>query len=206
MLLDFDLMVLLVVSLVGVLLAFGIGLLCGKSSRRRPRRAANQARMITATIIDYFARSGVEVNVGCITLDGSRRYTVVIESEPMKRFRLSHIVEATLTEYVLQTCKLEIEKIYWRFPVREESPQYAASIEAAKHADLALAAGVPEVHAASVDPAKPEEAVDDYINEGLVLHQHLQQMEVTELSWEKFQEVSALEAKKKLQQDHEHAA
>jgi hypothetical protein len=176
-----------------LLLLFGLGFLFAKSGKRRPERTRGEARMITATIIDYFHRSGVDVSVGCITLDGSRRYTAFIESEPMKRFRLSHIVEATLSEYVKQTCKLDLEKIYWRFPIKEET------LHSAGNGELQKASGIQEEQGAETDAVhvlNPESPVDDYIHEGLMLNQHLRHMVVTELSWEKFQEVAATDAKK----------
>lgn len=187
-----DLIEVLAIILVALVLVFGLGYLFANARRRRPTRMRGEARMISATIIDYFRRSGVDVNVGCITLDGSPRYTAFIESEPMKRFRLSHIVEATLIEYVMQTCKLELDKVYWRFPIREEALHQAGTSELPRTAAQAGAATHPEATA----EGRAEEPVDDYINEGLIQYQHLPQVEATELSWEKFQEVAAMEAKK----------
>ena len=185
----------LIAGLFVLALLSGLAYLFVKLRRRRPQRTKTEARMIKATIIDYFGRSGVNVSVGCVALEGTRRYTVFIESEPMKRFRLSHIIEATLAEYIMQTCKLELDKIYWRFPIKEESLRPAVPEEAPQHPDLAEEFSVQKK---LTHEDKPEEPVDDYINEGLTLLRHLQHMQVTELPWEKFEEVTAHEAEKKM--------
>ncbi len=184
----------LIASLFMLALVSGLGFLFVKSSSRRQHRTKAEARMIKATIIDYFGRSGVDVSVGCVSLEGTRRYTVFIESEPMKRFRLSHIIESTLAEYIMQTCRLELDKIYWRFPIKEEVLRPVVPEEAPQN----------QGHADDADDQKrlrhedkAEEPVDDYISEGLLLNQHLKNMHVTELPWEKFEEVKAGEAGKK---------
>jgi len=60
------------------------------------------------------------VSVKCINLENDKKFIVFIESEPMKRFRLSHLVEATLRDHVRTTCELELDRIYWRFIVKEK--------------------------------------------------------------------------------------
>jgi hypothetical protein len=133
---------------------------------------------VSTAIIEYFRRSGVEVAVESVSLHDARRFTAFIESEPMKRFRLSHIIEATLRDHVQRTCGLALEKVYWRFPIREAAHNAAD----AKH------------------PSKersPEEEADDYINEGLVHYKHLPKVEVTELSWETFEEVTTIASEQK---------
>lgn len=139
----------------------------------RRYREKKQTKMVTETIIDYFLRSGVEVSVGCVSLLRDKRFTVFIESEPMKRFRLSHIIEATLRDYVQKTCGFGVEKIFWRFPIKQAavSPNTEGNAGAVQNED-------------------------DYINEGLVHYKHLPKMEVTELPWETFEEVSTTIAPK----------
>lgn len=194
MLVNVDSSEVLIVSLFALALVSGIGILLVKSRSLRQQRLKTEARMIKATIIDYFGRSGVDVSVGCVALEGTRRYTVFIESEPMKRFRLSHIIEATLVEYIMQTCRLELDKIYWRFPIKEEVLRPVVPDEASQSEDHV---DDTDIQKRLIHEDKPEEPVDDYINEGLLLNQHLKNMHVTELPWEKFEEVTAHEAEKK---------
>lgn len=146
--------------------------------KNRMRREKRHVAAVSATIIDYFRRSGVEVSVGSV-MQGNKRFTAFIESEPMKRFRLSHIIEATLREHVLRSCGMELDKVYWRFPIKEAARNAAA------------------VENASKEGSKPAEGSDDYINEGLVHYKHLPKVEVTELSWENFEEVTTIASEKK---------
>lgn len=144
----------------------------------RIRRGKRHIAVVSATIIDYFRRSGVDVSVGSVSLSGDKRFTAFIESEPMKRFRLSHIIEATLREHVLRSCGLELDKVYWRFPIKETAHNPAVAEDASK-------------------PGKRQEDTDEYINEGLVHYKHLPKVEVTELSWENFEEVNTIASEKK---------
>lgn len=83
-----------------------------------------EAEAVASAIRDYFRKSGVSVNAAATRLAASTSYTAMVESEPMKRFRLSHIVEKSLAEHVRKTCDLELEKVYWRFPIKS-APQPA---------------------------------------------------------------------------------
>lgn len=134
----------------------------------RARRQKRDAAAIAKAIVDYFRKSGVGVTVDCIRVPRSRHFTAVIESEPMKRFRLSHIIESTLREHVRKTCALEVGKVYWRFPIKD---------------------------AAQANP--PASNSDEYINEGLEHYRHVPKPEVTELPWEHFEKMSAIEQENK---------
>lgn len=169
----------LVAALVIGMLAYV--LVTKRSASRRTRESA----AIRSTIIEYFRRSGVAVGAECVILDDGL-YTVMVESEPMKRFRLSHIIEMTLREHVRKTCRLELGKIYWRFPIKEVA-QAGPAAPASTAAGKAEAAPV----AAEIDTnANVQESADDYINEGLEHYRHIPKAEATELPWETFEEVS----------------
>lgn len=160
-------LLLLVAVLVIGILAF---LLTTRLKRRREKR---KAAAITDAIVDYFRKSGVGVAVGCISPSHDDRFTAFIESEPMKRFRLSHIIEMTIREHVRKTCGFELEKIYWRFPVIKDTRQETGN-----------SAGV---------EAKPSQKADEYINEGLDHYRHIPHPEVEELPWEHFEEVITID-------------
>lgn len=134
----------------------------------RQRRKKNNLAAISAALVDYFRRTGVEVSVGCAEVDDGKRFTAFIESEPMKRFRLSHIIEMTLRDHVAKACGLELAKVYWRFPIKQVS----------------------QTAAATQQETKSREDTDDYINEGLVHYRDLPKFDVTEIPWEKFEEAT----------------
>lgn len=143
---------------------------------RAIRQKRNRA-LVAFTIADYFRKSGVVVSVTCSAQSEAGQYTALIESEPMKRFRLSHIIEMTLIDYVRKTCGLELTRVYWRFPIKEaeQTPEPGKDAEA---------------------DAKPAPGSDEYINEGLVHYKYLPKVEVTETSWETFAEVSTVDPAK----------
>lgn len=148
--------------------------------KAKVRRRQRSLAAIRAVIVDYFRRSGVSVAAECTEINGL--YTAMVESEPMKRFRLSHIIEMTLREHVEKACGLELDRIFWRFPIKEAVP-------------------------GQVDERNPEgreeksekrpEPSDEYINEGLENYRHIPKPEVTELPWETFEEMSTTGGREK---------
>jgi hypothetical protein len=164
---NLDAVTLALLALCAVLI---IGILVFVLSRQlAERRRQRNIKAIRAVIVDYFRRSGVPVTVDCAALGSRGLYTAMVESEPMKRFRLSHIIEMTMREHVRKTCNLELDRIYWRFPVKEAAPNQAAT-------------GAAE--------AVKKESPDEYINEGLENYRHIPKPEVTELPWETFEQMS----------------
>lgn len=113
--------------LIALALALVAGCLLGVLLRRPGASAASAgdtgAEAVAAAIRDYFRKSGVSVNAAATRLNRGNSYTAMVESEPMKRFRLSHIVEKTLVDHVRKTCDLELEKVYWRFPIKGTAQQ-----------------------------------------------------------------------------------
>jgi hypothetical protein len=81
------------------------------------RADAKGAEAMAKAIIQYFRKIGVSVTVQC-TLSGKKRYTAFIESEPMKQLRLSHIIETSLRDHLHNLHRLDLEKVYWRFPMK----------------------------------------------------------------------------------------
>jgi hypothetical protein len=126
--------------------------------------------LLNAAIRDYFRHGGVEVEVASTRLGKEGSFIAFVESEPMKRFRLSHIIEIALREHLAKTCKINLAKIYWRFPLKE----MAASVAAAETGK------------------QSGKDADTYINEGLVHYRDLPKGDVQEISWEKFEESAAM--------------
>jgi len=155
--------------------------------RREQRNVAN----VALAIIDYFKRSGVNVACSCTRLPGKTVYTAFVESEPMKRFRLSHIIEMTLREHVSKSCNLELGKVYWRFPIKEAKRMK----EAAERSDVQ--SPQPDVPLTAEEQREAELAAqeghigtDEYINEGLEHYKYIPKVEAEEMSWEQFEQAS----------------
>ncbi|WP_136419637.1 MULTISPECIES: hypothetical protein [Oxalobacteraceae] len=160
------------------------------ANKIKARRQQRDIAAIRAIIIDYFRRTGVEVSADCFR--SAAGFTAVVESEPMKRFRLSHIIEMTVREHVRKACDLELDKIYWRFPIK----------------DAVQAVAVADANGSSNDNAggnnteaggekKSDELSDEYINEGLEHYRHIPKPEVTEIPWETFEQVATIGKEKK---------
>lgn len=142
-------------------------------------KASNNKRKlarVSKAMIEYFRKTGVEVSVGCVYLHSNNRLTAFVESEPMKQFRLSHIIEIALSDHVHKTCGLKLDKVYWRFPIKVAAPESAVA---------------PGAQATTTVPSvKKIEGADDYINEGLINYRDIPKFEATEIPWEKFEEVT----------------
>lgn len=114
---SFNLLILLVAIVALLICALLARRASTSSTQSKPLEPDQGALDVAAAIRDYFRKSGVAVSACATRLDGSANYTAMVESEPMKRFRLSHIVEKSLVEHVRKACDLELEKVYWRFPI-----------------------------------------------------------------------------------------
>jgi hypothetical protein len=81
------------------------------------RQLERATQHITEFITDYFTHTGAEVRVSCYQLDGMKRFVTLIESQPLKRFRYSNVLENNLIAHIYQKTGNTVEKIFWRFPV-----------------------------------------------------------------------------------------
>jgi hypothetical protein len=153
----------------------------------KARRQQKNIFKINAAIIDHFQRNGVGVRVSCTNLHGDKRFTAFIESEPMKQFRLSHIIEMVLRQHVAKTCGLTLDKIYWRFPIKEAQPTTVS-----RNMNPATESGADA--AVPTTDAKPPH--DDYINEGLINYKDLPKADVSEIPWEAFEQFAAKDQSK----------
>jgi hypothetical protein len=142
--------------------------------KEKARRAALNTARATAAILDYFQHSEIEVNVECISRLEGKRFVAIIESQPLKRFRYSHIVEINLCSHVERTCGLILEKVYWRFPIDLS----AEALMATQNPDDGLSI----------------EAPDEYINGRMLLQKAKNEYSVMPATWKQFEEaVNALD-------------
>ncbi|MHB0974975.1 MAG: hypothetical protein ACYC0P_12095 [Thiobacillus sp.] len=134
--------------------------------KHRARRLAHSIKSVSAVIVDYFRADGIEARVECVPSQDARGFIAFIESEPMKRFRYSHIIEASLRVHVQRTCKEELDRIFWRFPIQGK--------------DRTVEAGIREMDV-------PDDRHDEYIREGLEALRKKGAYDIREGSWEEFE-------------------
>jgi hypothetical protein len=158
-----------------VMLAIGFTALCAAgvslyvyAGQHKQRKAASEADRVAASVLDYFARSGAQVRVQCHPVRG--RVMVLVESEPLKRFRYSHIVEASLIGHVEKTLGVHVDRVYWRFPL----PVGAASVQD------------------TTDPGSAKTG-DEYVVEGVHQAKTRPEYNVAEDTWEQFEKARQVE-------------
>ena len=144
-----------------------IYVLVRKHQARRKRRDRDA---ICDAAAEFFRASGEQATVECTTGADGKHFVALIDSMPSKRFRYSHIVAAILAGQVRKTTGLELERVYWRFPIK------------------AVSEASPEPRPAAEAPGVPAPS-DQYLDDGLALLKDLPQYEVTESSWDKFKEL-----------------
>ena len=129
----------------------------------KKRQLNKSIENITAFITEYFRNSGTEVQVTCFKLEGNKRFVTLIESQPLKRFRYSNILESNLTSHIFKVTGNVVEKIYWRFPMQLQKVALAAT-------------------------EKNSLASDDlYFSDGYALAEAQGEYKVSEVSWDEFE-------------------
>jgi hypothetical protein len=137
--------------------------------KRRARRAPRDRDAITTAVVEFFRKNDEQVSVQCISAKVDGHFIALIDSLPSKRFRHSHIVAVMVTTHVRKVCGLELEGIYWRFPIK------------AIHEDTT-------VQPVDAHASRRVNDADHYLDEGRLRLKRLPEYEVTESSWDKFQD------------------
>ena len=132
------------------------------TARRKQRKVVADAHRIVVAVKEYFSRSSAEVSAQCLPVQG--HFLILVESEPLKRFRYSHIVEASLISHVEKLLGLQVDRVFWRFPL----PVGASSVQ--DTADL-----------------KPAPREDEYIIQGIREAKTNPDYHVAEDSWDQFE-------------------
>jgi hypothetical protein len=136
---------------------------------QRNRKKERAVRTISDFIVQYFSNSGTAVEV-TIVPSKNKNFIAMVESEPLKRFRYSNIIESNLISHILKLTGYVVEKIYWRFPVM-----------LAKDTVVALEGDEPEK--------------DTYFKEPALAQSHFE-YKVSEVTWDQFEsEQDKVEAK-----------
>ena len=157
-----------------MLLLFGLNVLAvfiyiGRLKLNEHRMKQAKARIV-AEVSAYFAKSSVAVKAEVIALPAINHYIIVADTEPLKRFRHSNIVEMMLINDVKNATGHTVDKVFWRFPL---TPREDAAIEAIENITIS-------------PPSTPE--IDAYLEQGLERLSLPGGLEVHEDSWAHFQE------------------
>lgn len=135
--------------------------------RYRARKAQAATVKVTNAISEYFAGSGADISIRCLPQSERNHYLAFIDSEPLKRFRYSHIVEASLINHVEKIHGYLIDRVYWRFPLPAEKTD---------------------------KPTAAENSIikqdDEYISQGLLRAKSGNDYSVAEGSWDQFEKAS----------------
>ena len=88
--------------------------------KHRSRAMGRNATLAANTVVDYFRETGSVVSAECLPRDKGRRFIALIRTRPSQRFRNSHIIELALIAHVRKVRGLDLEKVYWCFPVKSK--------------------------------------------------------------------------------------
>lgn len=135
--------------------------------KHRSRRLRHSIEAVSTVIVDYFRADGIDVRVDCVPSQAAEGFIAFIESEPMKRFRYSNIIEASLRLHVQRTCRENLDRIFWRFPIQGKG--------------LAAEESIREMEV-------PDDKHDEYIREGLEALRKKGAYDIREGSWEEFKD------------------
>lgn len=106
-----------------LIIAGGVGLLLGAGAlsvvQALKRSSARALELRVRSVINKcFQKSGLEIEVSCIKQ--TKGLLVFIESEPSKKLRFSYIKEQALVQHIERTTGQTIERIFWRFRMRNK--------------------------------------------------------------------------------------
>jgi len=83
----------------------------------RARSEKREGARLSDAIFEYFEIGGSKVGVSCVRLPMRSSFSAFIEAEPLRQFRLSHLVEIALRKHLQETRGMKVGKIFWRFPI-----------------------------------------------------------------------------------------
>lgn len=130
---------------------------------QRNRKKERAIKTISDFIVQYFSNSGTAVQVTMTPSHNNGNFIAMVESEPLKRFRYSNIIESNLINHIMKLTGYVVEKIYWRFPVML-SKDTVVTIE-----------------------GEEQSARDLYFEEPAIAQSH-SEYKVAEVSWDQFED------------------
>jgi hypothetical protein len=85
--------------------------------KHRARTEKRDGARLAAAIHEFFELSGSKVGVSCVRPPMRNSFSAFIEAEPLKQFRLSHLIEIALRKHLQEVRGLRVGKVFWRFPI-----------------------------------------------------------------------------------------
>lgn len=148
----------------------------------RDKRRAQREDTVAKAAQSYLARFDVHAQIVAITL-ADLRIALMVETPPHKKLRFSHIIEQPIKQFVFSQTQIEIDRLFWRFPIPDKNTltpevQYGATT-------TPVIPITPSAHTETATPAAKsaqEEDDDDYFKR--------QAYKIEEVSWEDFSALS----------------
>lgn len=130
------------------------------------RKRARDMALVRNQVLAFFAAAELQVEVTCFSAADTRKFTVCIDSQRLRKFKFSNFVEMVVIRYLARTTNVPVERIYWRFSMPTENEN-----EMLSPIDSLAAEGMGVEDSGEVEPI----AGDDY--------------KVAEASWDQFEKV-----------------
>lgn len=172
-----QLIIVIAIAASAVLAAFGMMLV----NFMREKRQAKIEDSVAKAAQEYLSRFEIRARIVAVTLPDNR-VVLMVETPPHKKLRFSFIIEQPIKQFILKQTKVEVDRIFWRFPMPAKGAasevQYGSPTTQAM---LLPQAGPSEQQSPAAAPA-PAEDDDEYF--------HRQSYQIEEVSWEDFSTVS----------------
>jgi type II secretory pathway pseudopilin PulG len=148
----------------------------------REKRRAEQEDEVAKAAQEYLSRFEIRARIVASTLPDNR-IVLMIETPPHKKLRFSYIIEQPIKQFVLKQTEIEVDRMFWRFPMPPKNTQ-APEVQYGAGATI-----IPSPQAAATQAAEPGEsqaATLDFEDE----YFHGQSYQIEEVSWDDFSTVS----------------
>jgi hypothetical protein len=127
------------------------------------RLLENSIKKITEFIEEYFMNTGAGVQVTCFKLAGYKHFVVLIQSQPLKQFRCSNVLENNLIAHLFDVTGNTVEKVYWRFPIMLGKELKTTTEKNSMESD------------------------DSYFSDGYAISEAAKEYDVSEVSWDQYE-------------------
>ncbi len=154
----------------------------------REKRRAEREEAVAKAAQEYLSRFEIRARIVASTLP-DHRIVLMVETPPHKKLRFSYIIEQPIKQFVLKQTEIEVDRMFWRFPMPPKHTQGP---------DVQYGAGatiMPEPQAAAAQAAAPSETASQAATHDIEdEYFHGQSYQIEEVSWDDFSTVSKPDA------------